>query len=49
MSETGLGPGDTVRRVDAGVLNLKHVFLAMLIVLISAAAAYLYTQQDCPF
>ncbi|KAM5581091.1 WPP domain-interacting tail-anchored protein 1 [Rosa sericea] len=48
MGETEVGPADTVRRVDAGVLNFKHVLMAMLIVLISAAV-YFFTQQDCPF
>ncbi|XP_062009717.1 WPP domain-interacting tail-anchored protein 1 isoform X1 [Rosa rugosa] len=48
MGETEVGPADTVRRVDAGVLNFKHVLMAMLIVLISAAV-YFFTQQHCPF
>ncbi|PRQ53245.1 hypothetical protein RchiOBHm_Chr2g0164391 [Rosa chinensis] len=48
MGETEEGPADTVRRVDAGVLNFKHVLMAMLIVLISAAV-YFFTQQHCPF
>ncbi|XP_050381616.1 WPP domain-interacting tail-anchored protein 1 [Argentina anserina] len=43
--DTEVGRADTVRRVDAGVLNFKHVLVAMLIVLISAAACF-FTQQD---
>ncbi|KAL6136684.1 hypothetical protein ACLB2K_061979 [Fragaria x ananassa] len=31
MSETEAGPADFVRRVDAGVLNFKHVLMAVLI------------------
>lgn len=42
MSETEAGPADFVRRVDAGVLNFKHVLMAVLIVLISAAL-YFFT------
>lgn len=48
IGETEVGPADTVRRVDAGVLNFKHVLMAMLIVLISATA-YFLIQQECPF
>ncbi|KAJ7971143.1 WPP domain-interacting tail-anchored protein 1-like [Quillaja saponaria] len=38
----------TVRRVDAGILNLKHLFMAMLVLLVSAAI-YLLQQEKCPF
>lgn len=48
IGETEVGRADTVRRVDAGVLNFKHVLMAMLIVLISATA-YFLIQQECPF
>ncbi|KAG2715370.1 hypothetical protein I3843_03G075800 [Carya illinoinensis] len=39
---------ETVRRIDAGLLNFKHVSIAMLILLISVVA-YLFRQQNCPF
>ncbi|KAE8021868.1 hypothetical protein FH972_007718 [Carpinus fangiana] len=54
LGKTKMGPADstseveTVRRIDAGVLNVKHVFVAMLILLISIVA-YLLQQQTCPF
>ncbi|XP_068335477.1 WPP domain-interacting tail-anchored protein 1-like [Pyrus communis] len=38
----------TVRRIDAGVLSLKHLLMATFILLVSAGA-YLFLQQDCPF
>lgn len=54
IGETEMRPIDatpeleTVRRIDAGILNFKHVFVAMLILLISAAV-YLFQQQKLPF
>ncbi|KAK2663162.1 hypothetical protein Ddye_001736 [Dipteronia dyeriana] len=38
----------TVRRMDAGLLNYKHIFMAILIVLISAAA-YFFIKQNQSF
>ncbi|XP_015880495.2 WPP domain-interacting tail-anchored protein 1 [Ziziphus jujuba] len=54
FGETETGPVDssseleTVRRIDAGLLNFKHLFLAFLIVIISAAA-YVLQQQNSSF
>lgn len=42
------GP-ETVRRIDAGILNFKQVFLAFLVLLISAAAFYSFQLQKWPF
>lgn len=39
---------ETVRRIDAGLLNFKHVSVAMLIFLISVIA-YLVQLENCPF
>ncbi|EXB85808.1 hypothetical protein L484_009654 [Morus notabilis] len=40
-NEVGATPGpETARRIDAGILNFKLVFLAMLILLIAVAAYY---------
>lgn len=38
----------TLRRIDAGLLTSKHFFIAVLIVLISAAAYY-FQKQNYPF
>ncbi|KAI9154091.1 hypothetical protein LWI28_020789 [Acer negundo] len=38
----------TVRRIDAGLLNCKHIFMAILIVLISVAA-YFFIKQNQSF
>ncbi|KAF9663910.1 hypothetical protein SADUNF_Sadunf17G0101200 [Salix dunnii] len=52
-SETKVAPADstseleTVRRIDAGLLNFKHVIMAMLILLISAVV-YFCQQQKLP-
>lgn len=44
-NEVGATPGpETARRIDAGILNFKQIFLAMLILLI-AVAAYYYSSQ----
>lgn len=54
FDETEMEPVDstseleTVRRIDAGILNFKHVFLGFLIIMISAAA-YVLLQQNSPF
>lgn len=54
VGKTKMGSADstseveTVRRIDSGVLNFKHVSMAMLILLISVVA-YLLQQQKCPF
>lgn len=49
-NEVGPVPGpETVRRIDAGILNFKHVFLALLVLLISAAAFYSFQLENCPF
>lgn len=54
FGETETGPVDssseleTVRRIDAGLLNFKHLFLAFLIIIISAAA-YVLQQQNSSF
>lgn len=48
--EVGPTPGpETVRRIDAGILNIKQVFLAILIMLIAVAAYYSFQLQSCPF
>ncbi|GAV60084.1 hypothetical protein CFOL_v3_03615 [Cephalotus follicularis] len=53
-SQTVAVPGEntseiqTMRRIDAGVLGFKHIFMAMIILLISASF-YLCQQQNCPF
>ncbi|KAM1954403.1 hypothetical protein ACFX1T_023750 [Malus domestica] len=39
---------ETARRIDAGVLSFKHLFVATFILLVSAGA-YFFLQQDCPF
>ncbi|KAM1919225.1 hypothetical protein FF1_023757 [Malus domestica] len=39
---------ETVRRIDAGVLSFKHLFVATFILLVSTGA-YFFLQQDCPF
>lgn len=39
---------ETVRRIDAGILNCKHILISVVIVLISAAA-YLYQKQNFHF
>ncbi|PON58043.1 WPP domain-interacting tail-anchored protein [Parasponia andersonii] len=42
------GP-ETVRRIDAGILNCKHVFSAIIVLLISAAVFYSFQLESCPF
>ncbi|PON47865.1 WPP domain-interacting tail-anchored protein [Trema orientale] len=42
------GP-ETVRRIDAGILNFKHVFSAIIVLLISAAVFYSFQLENCPF
>ncbi|XWS75610.1 hypothetical protein CRYUN_Cryun01aG0105800 [Craigia yunnanensis] len=39
---------ETVRRIDARLLTFKHISLALLILLISAATYY-FQKQECPF
>lgn len=39
---------ENVRRLDAGVLNLKHISMALLMLLISTAV-YFLQQHECPF
>ncbi|XVF31642.1 hypothetical protein REPUB_Repub17cG0008900 [Reevesia pubescens] len=39
---------ETVRRIDARLLTVKHISLALLILLIPAAAYY-FQKQECPF
>ncbi|XP_062106405.1 WPP domain-interacting tail-anchored protein 1 isoform X1 [Humulus lupulus] len=47
-NEVDAVPGpETVRRIDAGILNFKQVFLAMLVMLISATAFYSFQLQKC--
>lgn len=54
LTETEEPPADSrselenVRRLDAGVLNLKHISIALLVLLISAAV-YFLQQEECPF
>lgn len=55
VAETTVGTADstsgieTVRRIDAGMLNFKHLVMAMLILLISAVAAYMFQQHTSAF
>ncbi|KAF8407909.1 hypothetical protein HHK36_007047 [Tetracentron sinense] len=40
---------ETVRTIEAGQLNSKYIFMAILILVISMIAVYLFQQESCPF
>ncbi|KAL5582048.1 hypothetical protein UlMin_014490 [Ulmus minor] len=44
-----MAESETVRRIDAGIMNFKHVSVAVLVFLIAAAAAYCFQLQKFPF
>ncbi|KAF8399239.1 hypothetical protein HHK36_015104 [Tetracentron sinense] len=55
VCETEEGPAfftsqpETMRTIEAGQLNSKYIFTAILILLISVIAVYLFQQESCPF
>uniref|UniRef100_A0A1D1ZAN5 WPP domain-interacting tail-anchored protein 1 n=2 Tax=Anthurium amnicola TaxID=1678845 RepID=A0A1D1ZAN5_9ARAE len=40
---------DTVRSIEAGQLNSKHVAIAILVLVVSICGMYIFQQERCPF
>lgn len=49
LDEPLIDASEAVRTIDAWQLNFKYVSMAILILLISASAAYLFHWKSCPF